>query len=395
MPITFDTNVDITVEMAFGSNPYDPAPSWTDISEWFETATIKRGRSSTLARVEAGTATIELNNWDARFDPNNTASPYDPDVTLTVPVRIRATYASTTDDLFRGFVDGWPLRYPDSGLDANVKVKCTDGFKLLALNQLATSLPEQSTDLRIGAVLDAAGWPAGLRTIESGVADVSALASTARPKALEHLLLAAESEQGAFFIAGDGSATFYNRVHWSGGISPTNIFGSGASELMYTEVIPEYDDRQLWNTIRVTREGGTEQEASDSASINQHRPRVLSRGGIQADDNTALNVAEWLLDRHKNMATRIERLSVEPQMDPTNLWPVVLGSDLLATFRIKVDPLGSGTNLDQNVVVNRITHKIGGHTWDVDYEVAPLSTLETTSFWVLGTSLLGTDTVLA
>lgn len=53
--------------------------SWTDVSAYFKTASIKRGSSrveSPIIRYEPGTCELTLNNEDRRFDPTNTDGPY-------------------------------------------------------------------------------------------------------------------------------------------------------------------------------------------------------------------------------------------------------------------------------------------------------------------------------
>lgn len=53
--------------------------SWTDVSAYFRTATIKRGSSrveSPIIRYEPGTCELTLDNSDRRFDPTNEAGPY-------------------------------------------------------------------------------------------------------------------------------------------------------------------------------------------------------------------------------------------------------------------------------------------------------------------------------
>lgn len=63
----------LTTEVMFTS------PTWTDISAYVRSATIKRGSNrvdSPTVRYEAGTAELRLDNRDRRFDPTNLAGPY-------------------------------------------------------------------------------------------------------------------------------------------------------------------------------------------------------------------------------------------------------------------------------------------------------------------------------
>jgi len=95
------------------------------------------------------------------------------------------------------------------------------------------------------------------------------------------------------------------------------------------------------------------------------------------------------------MQTRIEAIDIRPQSDPANIWPVVLGIDLRDSITVKTDPPGSGDGLNQQVTVESIGHVITLDTWDVSYGCFPLASIETGSYWILGTSELDTETVLA
>src|SRR6266545_7121195 len=65
-----------SVEVAFQSLPTDATQTWTNISPYVRQLSIRRGRNNELARVEAGTLDLLLDNRDARFNPENSSSPY-------------------------------------------------------------------------------------------------------------------------------------------------------------------------------------------------------------------------------------------------------------------------------------------------------------------------------
>ena len=64
----------ITIEVMFTS------PTWTDVTQWAKHGiTTRRGSSrveSPIIRYEAGTAVVQLDNSDRRFDPTNLSGPY-------------------------------------------------------------------------------------------------------------------------------------------------------------------------------------------------------------------------------------------------------------------------------------------------------------------------------
>lgn len=123
---------DVTVEIAFGSGPLDDSPAWTDVSTDWRYISFTRGRSYELDRMQAGTATVVLNNRHGNYNQHNTLGDYYPDVRPMVPIRITATRTAVTYPLWQGFVERWPVSFPGN-VDAVVSLECVDLFKLLNL----------------------------------------------------------------------------------------------------------------------------------------------------------------------------------------------------------------------------------------------------------------------
>jgi hypothetical protein len=99
------------------------------------------GRQHELGRMEAGKAEVLLWNAGAEFNPFNTSSPYyysGLGLVPMKPVRIRARYNSVTYPVFFGYVEEWPMEWPDCAT-ARVKLSLTDGFKLLNLYSMPDS----------------------------------------------------------------------------------------------------------------------------------------------------------------------------------------------------------------------------------------------------------------
>lgn len=147
MTVLFD-NTDLTVEMAFGDPPLDESPTWTDVTAYVRKVDINRGRSSEYSTYSPGTARIELDNRDRRFDPEHTSSPYVNDLVPMVQVRIKARYSTGVDHyIFRGFVQGWPTTYNQSNTDAVSTVTAIDGGRILGNTLLpASAFAKEVTD---------------------------------------------------------------------------------------------------------------------------------------------------------------------------------------------------------------------------------------------------------
>lgn len=388
-------HVTLKVRFGFGSGPLAASPSFTDLvpKDDVRDVTINRGRGSVHQTFDAGTATVVLDNRIGRYDPNNTGSTFDPNLKLGTPVSIQAVHSGTTFDLFYGHISRWPLDYPSVGSDAVARIELTENSAILRKTLLqGSTFAEESSDTRMGNILDDANWPAGARNLDAGAADTAVLTFTGQAKKVIDDTV--EAEQGQFFIAKNGDATLLNRVTFAGATSQAT-FGPTSTDFDYTEVAPLYDDDELINLAEITGSTGDAATASDSTSIANHGEHSFqsSNSSILGEPG-ALNVAERLVQHNRDVVTRVTEFTIEPQQS-TALWPEILGRELQDVITVKVDPPGTGTTLDQDVAVEAIQHELVGGHWRTTYGCHPLSTAETQDYWILGTSLLGTDTRLA
>ena len=386
----------IKVEAGFGSTMFDGSPSWTDISAYFRSGSISRGRASVDGRFDTGTATITLDNRTGRFTPDNTAGAYYPNVQIGVPIRIGAVTDAVTYWLFYGSARSWPPAVPTGNIDSTVTVPLADGFYNLNLADLAgESYTAQSTNARIAAVLDDIGWPAGLRTLDTGIGSVQAT-DVAQPEsggeqpALDHLLDVAEAEAGCLFMGSDGSVVFQNRVAQSGATPTITWDGTGD----YSDITFAYDDSVLFNDIRIAREDGAQVTYVNTTSVAAHGRRVLTRDVMpMGNDAEVLNVAEWLSGLFGDQRLRITGLRVKPLKAQT-LLEQCLDLELRDTITVQHTP-PAGDSLDVDCAVEQIVHDFTPGDWTTTLVVVPLTTIETQSYWILGTSELGTSTRLA
>lgn len=120
----------ITLRAALASNPFATSPSWSDLSDYFAGATIRRGRQDSLQQFEAGRATITLHNRDRRFDPFHTSGPYTTTFRPGKRVNLRANWSGTDYDIYTGYIDRIRPVWP-SPADAMVEVELVDAFSIL------------------------------------------------------------------------------------------------------------------------------------------------------------------------------------------------------------------------------------------------------------------------
>ena len=135
------------------------------------TAQYGRDQARAFAPVAGGRGGFELNNSSRDYSPENTASPLAGLVGPGRDVRITATYGGVTYGLMRGLLDGYqvlPGREQQS-----VQITMVDGLAKLKRTRLSTPLyPALRTGQAVGLLLDAVGWPAGLRDLDVGATTI-------------------------------------------------------------------------------------------------------------------------------------------------------------------------------------------------------------------------------
>lgn len=129
----------ITVEIAFASDALNTTPTWTDITAYVRSGSIKYGRSNEFDEYQAGKATLVLNNRDRRFDPFYTSGPYYGTLNARRQVRIKTTWNSTTRTMFYGHANGWGVA-PDVHGDSTWTLEAYDGLAYMARYDLPSML---------------------------------------------------------------------------------------------------------------------------------------------------------------------------------------------------------------------------------------------------------------
>lgn len=148
-----------------------PDPYEDVSSDWRQEPLTFVGRGRDQAREysppQAGTMEFSLANDDGRYSSANPASPI---AGLVLPGRLvdfRASYAGVDYPLFRGYLDV-PTELPYMTRQ-EVHLSALDGLARLKAAKVSTAMYTGiRTDQAIGHVLDAAGWSATARTLDTG-----------------------------------------------------------------------------------------------------------------------------------------------------------------------------------------------------------------------------------
>lgn len=130
-----------------------------------------RDTARSLAEIEPGSATLELDNISKIYSPDNASGALFGFLGPGKPVLIRSIHSAVTRNLFWGFIDDYnidPFRESRS-----VTITVIDALAKLAETMISTPLYEGiTTGQAIGYALDAAGWPATQRDLDSGATTI-------------------------------------------------------------------------------------------------------------------------------------------------------------------------------------------------------------------------------
>lgn len=320
-----------------------PEPT-IDLTPNVRQITIKRGRNIMRDTFEAGSAVVRVLDPNSYFNPQNTSSPYYGYLTPLRKLRISGTVGGVGYFLFSGYTTEYKYTYPQNEATGYVDIICSDAFRLMqqaGITTVASATAGQDTGTRIGKILDQVSWPSSMRTIDTGQTTCVADPGTSRT-ALDALKNAEFSEQGAFYINQEGTAIFLNRTNVIKTYGQTPIEFNQTTGIPYTNLVFAFDDKLIINSAGMTRVGGTQQVAEDSASIAKYFPHQLNEQNLVAQtDADTLNIAKIYVATRKETTIRIDAMTVD-LLDPDVPTATMLDLDYFQPLKItNVQPDGS------------------------------------------------------
>ncbi len=418
MPVAFDSNVNLTVQIGFDSNPFDSSQTFTDVSAYVRKINIARGRSNELGQFVAGSCELLLSNADNRFNPTQTTYYYDSGNARTKiqplkTVKVTATYDGDDYVIFYGFLDQIPVSYPAMGADSVTTFVAVDAFKIFqsqtlqsvgwklgqsGFSELGTSTRlgyDDATELsstRVSRLLNAVGFPSAMRTINTGTLNIQQQALTTN--LLSAMRECETVENAQFFIAGDGKATFRNRDYKLSNAKATTVqatFDNSGSNLPYKNVVTSFDTNEVLNVYEWTRTGGSAQYVADADSVQRYTAKTSTQTTMNTSDANVKSIIEQRLSETALPIERIDQLTINPRQD-TDLWAKVLGLEFGDRVKVNVTNPDSSSFSDE-VWIERISHSIDASSqdWSYDINLSPAGS----SAWVLGQAKIGEGTRFA
>ena len=321
--------------------------------------TTSRGRNVQQDTYINGTAVVRVVDQDGTWNPQNPASPYYGYLVPLRKLRISATVGTSTHWLFSGYTTEYRYSYPTGQELGYVDIHVSDAFRLFNMAQVTTVADAgagQDAGTRINKILDQVSWPNNMRDIDTATSLCQADPGNLRTS-LNAIKNAEYSDQGAFYIQGDGTARYRNRQDVQSSIAGTPIVFNQTGDIPYSNLVYAYNDQLIINQASMTRIGGTAQIYENAASVARYFPHSISQENLIIDtDANALNIAATVVATRAETTIRIDAMTVD-LLDDAVPAETMIGLDYFDVLQISnIQPEGS--------VINK-TLQCQGLAWDI------------------------------
>ena len=335
-----------------------------DVTSITRSINIKRGRNVLRDTYEAGSATIRVYDQDGRFNPQNTSSDLYGQLTPLRKLRISAAYNGTSYYLFSGYTTTYTYSYDQAEQVSYVDITAVDAFRLFNLANITTvsaAVAGEYTGQRIDAILDEVSFPNSLRNVATGNSSVQADPATTRT-ALNAIINAEFSEQGAFYINTEGQAVFKDRATTISSAGATPIVFNQTGGIPYKNLQFAFDDKLIINQATITRRGGTAQFAEDAGSVATYFPHSVNYDDLVVEtDAEANNIARIYVATRSDTTIRIDAMTVD-LLDTAVPTDTMLDIDYFDTVEISnIQP--DGSTITKNLQVQGVNWDISPNRW--------------------------------
>jgi hypothetical protein len=356
---------DLTLTVNFSGS------TWTDISAYVRSCDTNRPTSDETGRYSPGSATIVLDNRDGRFTPANLSGPYvAAGVSQVLPeigVRLKATWAATDYNLFCGIVEDWQDEFPEYGYDAVTVLTVVDRLAQVAEwngSEVAEVGGSERSGARIGRILDAAGFSASLRSLDTG--DEQLQATTLEGNGLDQLHDVVDSEGGAIWyepqvVGADGGIRFIARGTRATAARHTSAQATfSAASTGFRDPVMSSARLGILRQAAYTRIDGVMQVSGSGV------PRSVVDGLYVESDAAAKALADIAVAVGSPSDNyRVRGLSCDPVNGQT--WATVLALRMQDRCAVTVTPPVSGVVTTRNVFIDGIAHHIRPLQWSIDF----------------------------
>ncbi len=356
----------------------DAAALIVDVSAQVQSVNTVRGRNLLTEQFQTGTATVVLQDQLGYWNPQNTASPYYGQLLPLRKIQISAVDPATslTSYLFSGYITSYNYRQSqDVGEVSTTTLTALDATQLLTLATVTTvagATAGELTGARFNDILDAIGWPSGMRDVDTGATTCQADPGTSRTGSAA-LQTVASTEFGAFYIDTQGRVVFQDRNLTSTSVAgmPTAFVDSGAG-IRYSNADFRLDDSQIFNQANVTA-GAITATYKDQTSIDTYFLHSYDISGLLMQTSTeADNWARAMVASRKDTTIRCDSITLNLNTPSyTAGTTAALTLDYFAPITVTQTQPGA-SSITKTLQIFGVTHSInyGNQTWFTRFTTA-------------------------
>lgn len=391
-PMIFDAGILGVNALADSASP----AITVDVSSQVDSVKTNRGRTALADVFQTGTMSLRIIDQNGDFNPMNPASPFAGLLNPMRKVQITATYDTVTYPIFAGYITSYSTTTPkDVGDVVYTTIQAVDGFRLAQNAQISTVVDAtagQSTGTRIGKILNAIGWPSGMRDIDTGQTTVQVDPGTNRT-GLAALQTIESTEYGALYMDKLGNFTFQDRLLTSASVAGTPVvFADDGSGLSYNNALWKLDDTLIFNKATVSMVGGTPQVASNQTSIDKYFLHSYNEQNLlMQTDAEALNNAQAYVASRQETSIRCDAVTLDLYTNDYNSGIIAaLDLDFFDPVTVSTTQPGAST-LTKTLQVFGVSHDIKPNAWKTTFTtLEPIidSFIIGTNYGILGTNIL-------
>jgi len=345
-------------------------PNIVDISAETLKISTRRSRNTLQDKYLSGQATVRVNDPEGYFNPQNTGSPYYPDVQPLRKIQIQANYGGTLYPIFSGYITEYLYTYPQNQETGFVDLICFDAFRLFYNSNVTTvtgATAGQDTGTRINKILDMVAFPNSQRSIQTGNTTCQA-----DPGGTRTVLDACQTVEftegpGAFYIDKGGNAVFKSRTfcYDAQSVTPIVFNNNGITGINYSKIQFSFNDKAIVNRASVTPIGLTTQTYEDASSIAQYFTRAITAENmLMQTTGVALSLATAYVGARKDAILTISQITLDlVTLGYTTGVEAALDLDYFDTMEI-TNYGQSGTVITQTLQCQGIAHDITANSWD-------------------------------
>lgn len=174
----------------------------------------------------------------------------------------------------------------------------------------------------------------------------------------------ADTENGTWYVDGEGFVTFKDRWSRLQKLVPSVVFGDGTGETPYEggDLLINFDPTYVLNDVMVNRTNGATIAIQDQTSVASYYPRSYSRTIQNLSDSETADAANFLVSRYKDPHARPETLTLTPARNPS-VFPVALSLEIGDLVRVNKRPIGAPA-ISIDCFIEKVEHSFDAQSGD-------------------------------